>query len=73
MKRFAQKILDGLLSGARFIGVVNTTLLLVVVFFLVLTPIGFVIRLLKGSQLNAGEGMSGWCPREAEHDMERQF
>jgi hypothetical protein len=66
-------MLQSLLAGARFIGLVNTTLLLAVVFLLVLTPIGVVFRLLKGSPLEAGEDTTGWRPRGAEHDLERQF
>lgn len=60
---------------AHAISRVTTPIFMGVVYFLVITPIGFVRRAVGGNPLRAHRGVSGWVDREGEPrgDLTRQF
>jgi hypothetical protein len=63
---------------ARLVSGITTPVFLGIVFYVVVTPVGLVMRLLRASPLpRPGTGSSGWIPRAPEArrglDMRRQF
>ena len=62
---------------ARALGWVNARVLLTAFFFLILTPVGVVMRLLGRNPFEAGDARTTWLPytvRAADrHHYERQF
>jgi hypothetical protein len=60
---------------AHAISKVTTPIFMGVVYFLVITPIGMVRRLVGGNPLEVHRGRSGWVDRQAEPrgDLTRQF
>jgi hypothetical protein len=59
---------------ARLLGYINTTILLTVVFFLFITPIGAVMRLIKRTFLiSDARSVSQWIPLQDEHDPRKPF
>lgn len=58
---------------AAFVGKVNTIILLTLLYLLVITPIGFLMRLLGKNTLAFPDLPSFWCRRRCEVDLERQF
>jgi hypothetical protein len=70
-------IYRGWMALAHRLSRVTTPLVLGIVFYGVITPVGAVRRLLGGSPLRRPNGASGWVPRPAaarrRMDLERQF
>lgn len=60
-------------SFARLIGTVNTSILLFLLFFFVLTPTGLIMRLFRKSVFSRKESGSLWNKRSEEENLERQF
>lgn len=60
---------------AHAISRVTTPIFMGVVYFLVITPIGFVRRIIGGNPLRAHRGESGWVDRRVQPrgDLTRQF
>jgi hypothetical protein len=63
---------------AAALSAVTTPVFMAVIYFGVLTPVGFMVRLLRGNPLvRPRSGASFWVPREGaarrRSDMERQF
>lgn len=58
---------------AVLVGRINTFILLTVLYFLVLTPIGLILRLLGKTPLTRSGGDSQWVKRVGEENLERQF
>ncbi len=65
------------MASAHGLSRVTTPLVLGVVFYCVLTPVGVLRRLLGASPLRRPQGASGWVPRppatRRRMDLERQF
>jgi hypothetical protein len=68
---FLRRFLNGWHTLARLIGSVNTMLLLGIVFFLVVTPIGILMRPFRKGILLGGS--DGWVRRPEGGSRERQF
>ncbi|MBU2707789.1 hypothetical protein KCM76_17480 [Zooshikella marina] len=52
---FKNKLFDGWMKFAGVLGKVNTFLILALLFFIVITPFGFVLRKLKKLEIESGE------------------
>lgn len=64
----------GWTAVARVMGRVNTAIFLALVFFLVLTPLGFVLRLAGRDELDRRRrGTSNWVPYPARNSDPRHF
>lgn len=66
MKRGGEKI-------AGLMAVVNTYILLSLLFFLVITPVGLIMRMFGKSVFAYSDLQSHWKERSDEEDLERQF
>jgi hypothetical protein len=64
----------GWMTVARVLGIVNTTLFLGIVFFLVLTPLGFAFRLAGRDELaRRRQRRTGWVPYPERNRDPRHF
>ena len=65
----------GWMGFGRAISRITTPIFLGVVYFLVITPVGLLRRMIGGNPLRANQGSSGWVDRRAEPrgDLTRQF
>jgi hypothetical protein len=65
----------GWMGFAHAISKVTTPIFMGVVYYLVITPIGFLRRAVGGNPLRAHQGASGWVDRggEPRGDLTRQF
>lgn len=61
------------LSAAKMIAMVNTYVILSVLFLLVITPLGLLRRLFGHNPLKASQKHASWIPRQEPEDLERQF
>lgn len=52
---------------------VNTRLLLTLVFFLVITPIGVIMRIFGKNPIDSASRDGNWIRRESAESLERQF
>ena len=62
-----------LLYCARIIGTLNSYLLLSLVFFLVLVPLGVLFRLFGNPIADTSEGKTLWMDRPETYDLEKPF
>lgn len=58
---------------ARVIGAINTAVLLFIVYFAVLTPIGILMRLLGKTALSRHDRSSFWVQHQEGENLERQY
>jgi hypothetical protein len=68
-----KKLLELWMSFARFVGRVNTIILLTVVYLLVITPVGIGMRLMGRNCLRTPVHGSLWTGHSESEDLERQF
>lgn len=68
-----RKLMNAWKRFALLIGAVNTAVLLFIVYFAVVTPIGLLMRLLGKTALSRNDRTSFWERREEGENLERQF
>lgn len=68
-----RKLYNFWLSIGRVIGTINTYIILTIIFFFVITPIGIIKRIFKSDFLKYNPEGSLWVRRKEGEDLERQF
>ncbi len=68
-----KKIPKLLMSLSRLIGTVNTYLILTILFFFFITPLGLIKRLFTKDQLRQPSKRSYWVKIDTQDNMERHF
>jgi len=61
------------MSFWKIIGTINTYIILSIVFFLLVTPLGIIMRLIMKNPFQKGDEESYWIRIDEKNDMERQF
>ncbi len=65
-----KRLLSFLIGLTRLIGKINIAIMLAIIYILIFTPTGLVLRLFRRNKPTQD---SQWIKREIESDLERQF
>lgn len=68
-----KKVLSIWISFWKTVGTINTYIILSIVFFFLITPIGVIRRVITKNPIKTGASDSYWIKQEENEEMERMF
>lgn len=68
-----KKVLSIWMSFWKTVGTINTYIILSIVFFFLITPIGVIRRGITKNPIKTGASDSYWIKQEEDEEMERMF